>query len=91
MAQVTDELMITGSDDTTVRLTRFNDAVDNLLTLRSHISSVRSVSCLTLKPNGYIIVTAGGRAQLKIWTLNITDNSQYLESNHIIFYIIVLI
>ncbi|XP_029345448.1 uncharacterized WD repeat-containing protein C1306.02 [Acyrthosiphon pisum] len=81
MAQVTDELMITGSDDTTVRLTRFNDAVDNLLILRSHISSVRSVSCLTLKPNVYIIVTAGGRAQLKIWTLNITDNNVYCEES----------
>jgi WD40 repeat protein len=91
MAQITDDLMITGSDDTTVRLTRFNDEVDNLLTLRSHISSVRSVSCITLNPNVYIIVTAGGRAQLKIWTLNIIDNSQYLESSYIIFYIIVLI
>jgi len=80
MAQVTDELMITGSDDTTVRLTRFNDSVHNLLILRSHISSVRSVSCLNLKPNEYIIVTVGGRAQLKIWTLNITNNSQYFNS-----------
>jgi len=85
MAKVTDDLMITGSDDTTVRLTRFNDSVHNLLVLRSHISSVRSVSCLTLKPNVYIIVTVGGRAQLKIWTLNITNNSLYLKSNHIIF------
>jgi len=79
MAQVTDDLMVTGSDDTTVRLTRFNDNIDNFLTLRSHISSVRSVSYLTLNPNMYIIVTAGGRAQLKIWTLNITDNSWCLE------------
>lgn len=85
MAQITDDIMLTGSDDTTIRLTRFNDEVDNLLTLRSHISSVRSVSCITLNPNVYIIVTAGGRAQLKIWTLNIIDNGQYLKSNCIIF------
>lgn len=79
MAEVNDDLMVTGSDDTTIRLTRFNDDVDHLLTLRSHISSVRSISCLNVKPNVYIIVTAGGRAQLKIWTLNITDNCQYSE------------
>lgn len=73
MAIVTNDLMVTGSDDTTIRLTRFNDKIIHLLTLRSHISSVRSISCLTLKPNVYIIVTVGGRAQLKIWTLNIID------------------
>lgn len=78
MAQVDDDLMLTGSDDTTVRLTRFNDEIVNMLTLRSHISSVRSIACLTLKPNSYIIVTAGGRAQLKIWSLNTADNSQCL-------------
>jgi len=77
MAQVNDDLIISGSDDTTVRLTRFNHNIVNLLTLRSHISSVRAISCLILEPNLYIIVTAGGRAQLKIWTLNITDNGQY--------------
>lgn len=77
MVKVNDDLMITGSDDTTVRIMRFNNGVHNLLTLRSHISSVRSISCLALEPNLYIIVTAGGRAQLKIWTLNITDNGQY--------------
>lgn len=74
MAQIHDDLMVSGSDDTTVRLTRFNNDVVNLLTLRSHISSVRSISCLMLQRNLYIIVTVGGRAQLKIWTLNITDN-----------------
>lgn len=78
MTQVNDDLMVSGSDDTTVRLTRFNDEIINLLTLRSHISSVRSISCLTLKPNLYIIVTVGGRAQLKIWTVNTTINGQYL-------------
>jgi len=78
MAQVNGDLMISGSDDTTVRITLFNNDAFNLLTLRSHISSVRSVACLTLKPNLYIIVTVGGRAQLKIWTLSITDNGQYL-------------
>lgn len=78
MVQINDDLMVSGSDDTTVRLTRFNDEIINLLTLRSHISSVRSISCLTLKPNLYIIVTVGGRAQLKIWTLNITVNGQFL-------------
>lgn len=77
MAQVNDDIMMTGSDDTTVRLTRFNEDVDNFLTLRSHISSVRSISCLNLSHNLYIIVTAGGRAQLKIWTLNITDSGQF--------------
>lgn len=85
MVQITDDIMLTGSDDTSIRLTRFSDEVDNLLTLRSHISSVRSVSCIASNPNVYIIVTAGGRAQLKIWTLYIIDNSQYLESNYIIF------
>lgn len=73
MAQVSDELMITGSDDTTVRLSYFNNEIVNLLTLRSHISSVRSTACLYLDPCLHIIVTAGGRAQLKIWILNITD------------------
>lgn len=82
MAQVNDDLMVTGSDDTTIRLTYFKDKIVNLLTLRSHISSVRSVSCLTLEPNSYIIVTAGGRAQLKIWTLNITDNGNYFLINY---------
>lgn len=77
MAQVDNNLMVTGSDDTTIRLAYFNDEIVNLLTLRSHISSVRSISCLTLKPNLHIIVTAGGRAQLKVWTLNITNNGLY--------------
>lgn len=77
MAQVNDNLMVTGSDDTTIRLTYFKDDIVNLLTLRSHISSVRSASCLNIGPNSYIIVTAGGRAQLKIWTLHFTDNGHY--------------
>lgn len=78
MAQVNNDIMVTGSDDTTIRLTHFSDKIVNLITLRSHISSVRSISCLTLKPNKFIIVTVGGRAQLKIWTLNIIENSEYL-------------
>lgn len=78
MAPVNENLMVTGSDDTTIRLTHFNDDNVNLLTLRSHISSVRSASCLTIGPNSYIIVTAGGRAQLKIWTLHITNSGHYL-------------
>lgn len=77
MAQISDKLMITGSDDTTLRLTRFNDEIVNLLTLRSHISSIRSICCLTLEPNLYIIVTAGGRAQLKVWVLNTSDEGSY--------------
>lgn len=86
MAQVNDDLMVTGSDDTTIRLTYFNNDIVNLLTLRSHISSVRSASCLALKPNSYIIVTAGGRAQLKIWNLHFTDNGHYLFISSSVIY-----
>lgn len=76
MIQINNDLIVTGSDDTTIRLTHCNNKIVHLLTLRSHISSVRSLSYLTLEPNVYIIVTVGGRAQLKIWTLNIIDESQ---------------
>lgn len=85
MVQLNKDLMITGSDDTTVRLTNFNNKIVNLLTLRSHISSIRAISCLSLNPNVYIIVTAGGRAQLKVWTLNIENSECLLFLSHIQF------
>lgn len=77
MAQINDNIMLSGSDDTTVRLTNFSSNLENLLTLRSHISSIRSVSSLKLEANVYIIVTAGGRAQLKIWKLITANNGLF--------------
>ncbi|VVC31561.1 Hypothetical protein CINCED_3A019551 [Cinara cedri] len=87
MAEVNDDIMVTVSEDTTVRLTRFNDKIHHLLTIRSHISSVRSVICLPVKPNVYIIVTVGARAQLKIWSLNIIDEDIYCEksASHLLY------
>ncbi|XP_050428277.1 uncharacterized protein LOC126838155 [Adelges cooleyi] len=81
MSQIDNNLMVTGSDDTTVRLTRFGQELNNILTLRSHISSVRSVSSLQLEPDVYVIVTAGGRAQLKVWILKTADNDVYCEES----------
>ena len=64
--------LVTAGEDTVIKI----HEVDNMgrrtecLSLRSHISCVRSVKTLAMSEDETVMVSAGGRAQLKVWRVN---------------------
>ena len=61
--------LVTAGEDTLIKVHEVDNVgrITESLSLRSHISCVRSVKTLEM-PNGEIVmVSAGGRAQLKVW------------------------
>uniref|UniRef100_A0A1B6MKJ7 tRNA (34-2'-O)-methyltransferase regulator WDR6 n=2 Tax=Graphocephala atropunctata TaxID=36148 RepID=A0A1B6MKJ7_9HEMI len=71
MAHVTDDWVASGGEDGTVRLSHL---VDNRWTTpvvaHSHLSSVRAVA-VTRFAHQTLLFSAGGRAQLKMWRVNL--------------------
>lgn len=75
-------LIITGSEDTTMRISRFrNQSLQCLAVVPKHISSVRAL-CLKqvhdpeTQGRSWICVSGGGRAQLCLGILQHTRNAQ---------------
>lgn len=75
-------ILISGGEDTTLRVTSVNknlNSFKNLITLKSHLSSIRCITIYKLgfkdDTNTYLIFSAGGRAQIVCWTL------EYLSKN----------
>ena len=80
MRYLTDELVISGGEDTTLRLSIVSsttNALKPVAIIRSHISSVRSIDLIELD-DFFIVVTAGGRAQLKVWKIKPEKGTDYL-------------
>lgn len=77
-------LLVSGGEDTTIRLcsidfrletTKFN----SLNNLKSHLSSVRCVKAYKMGANNYLMVSAGGRAQIIVWKLKIEPLFDYFD------------
>lgn len=73
-------VLLSGGEDGSVRLSRYNTAENRwqvCSTEYSHVSSVRSVTSCSLD-NQTLVFSAGGRAQIKVWTVH-SDNSGILR------------
>ena len=77
--------IVTGSEDTMMEFWSFRS--DGQLTLdlvlRSHISSIKTIAICPSKSNKneVILVSAGGRAQLKVWRVVLTKKSSNNKNN----------
>ncbi|CAG9769307.1 unnamed protein product [Ceutorhynchus assimilis] len=67
-------LVISGGEDTILRLSiaQFN-RIKILETFKIHLSSIRAINYYKLNINKYLLITAGGRAQIICWQIEIQD------------------
>lgn len=69
--------LVSGGEDTTLRITLINDANSCILKiLKSHLSSIRAICIWPLSAGNYLIFSGGGRGQIITWCLTI-DNDNY--------------
>nr|CAD7431915.1 unnamed protein product [Timema monikensis] len=61
-------LLVSGSEDSTVRVTAVDGGLGSVV-MRGHISSVRAVAVCPLDPQRALVVSGGGRAELRVWLL----------------------
>jgi len=63
--------LFTGSEDTFIKVINVTEGCELKLeqTLRSHLSSVKAMHIIDYTQDKKILVTAGGRAQFKVWLL----------------------
>lgn len=73
-------LIVTGSEDTTVRILNPKDDLKALSVLRSHISSVRTLAVCPIGDaeasnfaSDVLVFSAGGRAQMKVWRIMVKE------------------
>ena len=74
-------LILTGSEDTTMRLSRLDQrSAQSLTVITKHVSSVRALAVRELKdrPGTWLCVSAGGRAQLSVGLLTITGDGDHV-------------
>ena len=79
--------VVTGSEDTTMEFwsVRSDGQLILDLMLRSHISSIKTIAIFALKSNKneVILISAGGRAQLKVWRVVLmkekSDNKNFVK------------
>ena len=70
------ELLLTGSEDTTMRLSRLgNQSIRTLSVIPKHVSSIRALGVKQLNDATWLCVSAGGRAQLCVSLLTVIDAS----------------
>ncbi|XP_075211583.1 tRNA (34-2'-O)-methyltransferase regulator WDR6 isoform X2 [Lycorma delicatula] len=77
-------IVVSGSEDTSIRISLITENNwQPLLLLTGHLSSVRAITTLPIESKGmidkFLIFTAGGRAQLKVWTVKIDYNVNPFE------------
>lgn len=79
-------LILTGSEDTTIRLSRLDQrSLQSIAIITKHVSSVRALAVKELedKAGTWVCVSAGGRAQLSVGLLTITgQNDRQLHVIH---------
>ena len=75
--------LFTGSEDTFIKVINVTDIGELKLeqTLRSHLSSVKTMHVTDFTEDKKILVTAGGRAEFKVWLLewNEIQNSVFVS------------
>lgn len=77
-----DLIILTGSEDTFLKVSYFTNSTQQLTTLQTfcnHVASIRSISTLQVSPTDFIIVTAGSRMQAHIYKFN----TQQLSMSHL--------
>jgi WD40 repeat protein len=64
----------TAGEDATIRLHEIGDGLAKIerLSLKSHISSVKSIKTMEQKNGKVVMVSAGGRAQIKVWRVSLS-------------------
>lgn len=80
-------IILTGSEDTMIRLSRLSDgSVRCLTTIPKHVSSVRALAVKALRDaeNTWLCVSAGGRAQLSVGLLT-SPTSHSSPSMYVIY------
>lgn len=88
---MSENILISGGEDTTLRLSKVipdTRIFKPVTIIRSHISSIRAIT--SVKVDDFIlVVSAGGRAQLKIWKLIILEGTilfkYHCEAIYVIF------
>ncbi|CAK9796955.1 WD repeat-containing protein 6 [Anthophora plagiata] len=87
-------IFISGGEDGTLRITYVsNTPTENNFAFRTlgifdgHISSIKFVTCLNLESNclynKFLVFSGGGRAQIKVWEIDIKDGKTFLQSTDI--------
>lgn len=88
-------IFISGSEDGTLRISYISNPLlnNNIHTFQTlnifdgHISSVKFIACLNLQfiflCNKYLIFSGGGRAQIKVWEIDIKDDETFLHNKDI--------
>lgn len=77
------ELVLSGSEDTTMRLSRVVDrSIRPLSVIPKHVSSVRALGVKQLNAATWLCVSAGGRAQLCVSLLTVTGGSEAVGAIH---------
>lgn len=75
-------VMVSGGEDTTLRLgvrnvDDFGSEFRYSTILKSHLSSVRCIAAHRLVRDSYLLISAGGRAQIIVWRLDLHDSKPY--------------
>nr|CAH7760308.1 unnamed protein product [Callosobruchus chinensis] len=72
-------ILISGGEDTALRINMFKKhGSKNIITLKSHLSSIRAITTYRLDANTNLVFTAGGRAQVICWKLEtFTENGTF--------------
>ncbi|XP_076239379.1 trafficking protein particle complex subunit 31 isoform X2 [Calliopsis andreniformis] len=91
-----DNILISGGEDGTLRVTCVSCTVEDNVSFRTlgifdgHISSIKSLVSLKLQPNSarskHIVFSGGGRAQVKVWEIDIQNRENVLQDTDIFCY-----
>ncbi|XP_076618371.1 tRNA (34-2'-O)-methyltransferase regulator WDR6-like isoform X1 [Colletes latitarsis] len=90
-------IFISGGEDGTLRITSVSsELIKNNFSFRTlgifdgHISSIRSIATLNLQSNfpckKHLVFSGGGRSQIKVWEINISDSVNIVQSTDISCY-----
>ncbi|KAK6631865.1 hypothetical protein RUM43_013931 [Polyplax serrata] len=73
LIQTEPPIVVSGSEDTTIRLGRIaNSEIEVLQVLKTHLSSIRALAISHYDDSNLLIVSVGGKAQFVIWKYNTT-------------------
>ncbi|KAK5650100.1 hypothetical protein RI129_001129 [Pyrocoelia pectoralis] len=88
LTNTTKYVLISGGEDTTIRLSEIDWGIipvklKTINIFKSHLSSVRAITACSIESDSsydrYLIFSAGGRAQIILWELEINRNNNYLN------------
>lgn len=66
--------LITGGEDTMIKILKVDQSLKVEHTLRSHLSSIKCMDLIDLDTHEKLMVSAGGRAQFKVWLIKFNSD-----------------